>query len=144
MKKTLLIFLLSTAVFISKAQTNTPDEKQAETTLKTFYTEYMSAFSGNGQSLKALREKYCTLKCQKQFARLAAATDGDPLIKGQDSDAGLAKTLAVSRNKSRPNAYTVSYQTPSYDNAGNMHQDTVTIQLLLVRQNGTYKVDTIL
>ena len=144
MKKAALILLLLTASFVSKAQTGNADSRQAETMLKTFYIAYMSAFTGTGQSLKALRAKYCTLKCQKQFAKLAAATDGDPLIKGQDVDAGMQKTLVVSKNNSGPNAYSVSYNAPAYDNSGNAHQTTITINLLVINQSGSYKINVIL
>jgi len=149
MKKAILALLFVTCTVISKSQTSS-DDKQAIGMLKTFYTAYMSAFSGTDDAhkfeyyLNGLRNKYLTTKCRNQFRKLVEDTDGDPIIHGQDSDAKWAKTLSIKRDVNKQNAYAVSYY---YDELGEdqkYHKATITIKLVVIKVNGAFKVDKIL
>ena len=140
MKKIILAFLLIASTVVSRSQTAA--DYQQSTTLKTFYTAYLSAHDNN--VLVGLRKKYCTPKCEKQIRQLIKSTDSDPIIKGQDSDPKWAKTLSVKRGTGKPNTYLVSYY---YDEAGDdqkSHKTTVTIKLEMIKVNGVFKVDRIL
>jgi len=149
MKKIILALFLLTSAVVTKSQT-VSDDQQAIATLKTFYTAYMSAFSGTADAhkfentLNSLRNKYLTIKCRNQYKKLVEDTDGDPIIQGQDSDAKWAKTLSIKRDVNKPNVYSVSYY---YDELGEnqkYHKTTVTIKLIVIKVNGVFKVDKIL
>ena len=149
MKKAIFAFLLVTSAAISRSQT-TSDDQQAISMLKTFYTAYMSAFSGTTDahkfenSLSRLRDKYLTIKCKNQFRKLVEDTDGDPIIQGQDSDARWAKTLSIKSDVNRPNAYAVSYYYNELGEDLKYHKTTITIKLAVMKVNGIFKVDKIL
>ena len=147
MKKAALIILFIINAGISKSQNI--EEKQAIAMLKTFYTAYMSEFSkddvaGLERTLAQLRQTYCTAKCEKQYKRLVAETDSDPIIKAQDSDAKLAKSIIITRNLKKPNQYTVSYSYEVYKKGGKLGKEIVTINLLLIKENGHYKINHLL
>jgi len=150
MKKIGPVFLLIIATSIAIAQTSLPDEKTAISTLRTFYTDYMSEFStasGGKQfedRLSELRSKYCTAKCKKQYKKLIEGTDSDPIIKGQDSDAKFAKTLSIKRDLKKSNVYDVSYFYYAPGKDGKSHKESVTIKLHVTRENGNFKIDEFL
>jgi len=140
MKFIFTLLLVATAI-TSKAQNNSSD--QAITMLKKFYTAYMSEFSSSHDlrvsehNLLSLRQKYCTSTCLKQYQKLVEETDSDPLIKAQDSDKDLLKTLKIKRNLNKPNLYTVSYI------AINDNNEKVIINLIVVNQRGLPKIASI-
>jgi hypothetical protein len=149
MKKIISIFLLVAATTISFAQTISSDDKQAINTLRTFYTAYVSEFSNENNAKKfegrldELRRKYYTVKCQKQYKRLGEETDSDPIIKGQDSDAKFAKTLSIKRDFGKSNVFDVSYYYLLGEN-GKTHKEIITIKLLVIKENGNFKIDKFL
>ena len=149
MKKAIFAFLFVTSAVISRSQT-TSDDQQAISMLKTFYTAYMSVFSGTTDahkfenSLSSLRDKYLTIKCKNQFKKLVEDTDGDPIIQGQDSEARWAKTLSIKRDVNTQNAYAVSYYYNELGEDQKYHKTTITIKLMLIKINGVFKVDKIL
>lgn len=149
MKKTLFTFLFICSACFAQAQSPAKDEQQAAAMLKTFYTSYMSAFSATDdtnfeKTLSSLRKRYCTLKCQHQYKKLAAATDADPIINGQDSDAKWAATLAVKKLPLKPDAYVVSYYYDEEQENGKIHKTRVGIKLKLKKVNSSYQIDEIL
>ena len=148
MRNVLITLLIVTTAFYTRAQIITPNDKQAETMLRTFYTAYMSAFSGDDQkfeqALKGLKNKYCSAKCRKQILKLADETDGDPIIKGQDSDAKWAKTLIIEKDRIRAGLFLVSYKSPLYNSKGKIIQMTTAIKLIVIRQNGNFVIDKFL
>ena len=141
MKKIIFIFLIVTIAGVSKSQA-TLDEKQAIAMLKTFYTAYMSADGNN--ILGGFRKKYCTPKCEKQIKQLIEETDSDPIIKAQDSAPQWAKTLLIKRDLNKPNVYTVSYHYDVIGDDQKPHKTTLTINLVVIKINGVFKVDKIL
>jgi len=149
-EKNILIFLAVVFAAISNAQTNSFEEKQAINTLKTFYVAYMSEFSDSGDirqsetRLEELRNKYCTAKCRKQYKRLVGETDGDPIINGQDSGVEFTKTLSFKRVDKTTNKYIVSYYFFMKGEGGKQHKETVTIKLLVIKENGNFKIDAFL
>jgi len=149
MKKVIIIFLFIISAAISKAQNNSTDEKQAVIMLKTFYTAYMSEFSDNNIKhleiqLSQLRKNYCTIKCEKEYKKLVDETDSDPIIKAQDSDAKWTKTLSVVRDPKNQNLYIVSYNNDEYGEDGKLHKQTTTSKLIVIKQNSSFKIDSIL
>ncbi|HWD87729.1 MAG TPA: DUF3828 domain-containing protein [Mucilaginibacter sp.] len=150
MKKIISIFLLIAMANILGAQTSSLDEKRTISTLKTFYTAYMSTFSDSGnvrqseRRLEILRSKYCTAKCRKQYKKLVEETDGDPIIQGQDSAPEFAKTLSIKRNIKESSVYTVSYYYFPLGEDGKQHKETITIKLLMIKENGNVKIDAFL
>ncbi|QJD97213.1 hypothetical protein HH214_15720 [Mucilaginibacter robiniae] len=139
MKKSIGLLLLLTLPFLSPAQNLTADKGAAM--LKTFYTAYISLSSGENADLEAseakllaLRRKYCTPACLKQFKILVEETDGDPIIKAQDSYKELIKTLVIKKDLKKPNRYAVSY----IDLQGT-HEKT-TIYVTLIEQSGALKI----
>lgn len=140
MKLILTLLFVATAI-TSKAQNSSSD--QAINMLNRFYTAYMSEFSSSHDlrtiqhDLLSLRQKYCTSTCLKQYQKLVEETDSDPLIKAQDSDKDLLKTLKIKRNLNKPNLYTVSYI------AINDNNEKVVINLIVINQNGLPKIASI-
>ncbi|MFD0765130.1 hypothetical protein ACFQZI_09710 [Mucilaginibacter lutimaris] len=142
MKKALILCLFLAASAVSKAQHT--DESRVKAMLKTFYTAYMTSFSKDtGDELLELRKKYCTSKCERLYKKLVEETDGDPFIKGQDSDASYAKTLTIKRDSKTPNSYTVSYYYEEYNEKGKLQKETVTINLIIIKIKGKLKIDAV-
>jgi hypothetical protein len=140
MKFALAVLLIASSM-VSKAQNNS--SKQAISMLTQFYTAYMSEISGSSdlrageRRLLLLRQKYCTSNCLKQYQKIVEQTDSDPLIKAQDSDKELLKTLHIVSNSKRPNLYTVSYI------AINDNKEKIVINLIVINQNGSPKIESI-
>jgi hypothetical protein len=139
--KLILTLLFVVTAITSKAQNNSSE--QAITMLNKFYTAYMSEFSSSHDlrviehNLLSLRQKYCTSTCLKQYQKLVEQTDADPLIKAQDSDKDLLKTLNIKRNLKKTNLYTVSYI------AINDNNEKIVINLIVIKQNGLPKIASI-
>ncbi|WDF54050.1 DUF3828 domain-containing protein [Mucilaginibacter sp. KACC 22063] len=140
MKLILTLLLVATAI-TSKAQSSSPE--QAITMLNKFYTAYMSELSSDkdlkiiDQTLSSLRQKNCTPACLKQFKKLAVKTDADPFLKAQDCDKEWLKTLHIKKDPKKSNIYAVSYT------AINDTNEKIVIHLLVVNQNGLYKIAAI-
>jgi len=137
--KRLYCLLLIAVASIATAYTSPPDK--GVTMLNKFYTAYISASSvedGNLEAmetkLSALRRKYCTAACLKQFKALVKQTDADPIVKAQDSYKELIKTLEIKKDPKKQNRYAVSYT----DIQGN--QEKITIYVTLTAQNGMLKI----
>jgi hypothetical protein len=132
---TLLFFL---TIICSKAQDRS--SAKAITMLNKFYTAYLSEFSGSynlhtsQHNLLSLRKKYCTSTCLKQYQKLVEQTDADPLIKAQDCDISLLKTLHINRNLKKNNLYMISYVPINKNN------EKVVINLIVINQKGVPKI----
>jgi hypothetical protein len=149
MKRIVLLFLFTISAIVSKAQANADDEQRISM-LRSFYTAYMSAFSAPDEPphhfeevLTALRKKYLTAKCQKQFRKLVNETDADPVIGAQDSDAEWAKTLSFKKGPKNDGTYIVSYYDNEYGADKKMHKVVTTIKLRVVQEKSGFKIDYI-
>lgn len=142
MKLKVPFFLIMSLIFITgnncaQAQ-NTPADKVI-TMLKDFYTAYMTQFPdispSRKQKLQAILKKYCTVNLIKKIPKLADQIDSDPILNAQDSDAAWAKSLVIEKDPKKADVFAVSYR-----DGGNT---LTTIHLKVVKQNDTYKVDTV-
>ncbi|CAM4425955.1 Protein of unknown function [Pedobacter westerhofensis] len=120
------------------AQPIPPDK--GVTMLKGFYTAYITASSQDAdpkkmeQELSALRKKYCTTLCLKQFKMLVKQTDADPIIKAQDMDLRVLQTLAIKQDPRKANRYSIKYS-----ETADSHE-TTTIYVMLKQENGILKI----
>ena len=151
MKKLTFIVSFIMILLVTETQAQTAaDEPTIAGMLKTLYTAYMSAYTAPDvnhsfeKTLVALRKKYCTAKCRKQFGELVESTDGDPIINGQDSDAKWTKTLVIKRDPKIASHYSVSYSYDEYGDDKKLHKSTNTINLVIVNEGGAFKIDKIL
>lgn len=109
--------------------------------LKKFYTAYITTVSNDqskamNKKITLLRHQYCTKKALAKIPELVEQTDADPFLKAQDSDVSVLKSLSVKRNQTKPNLYTVSY---SFINE--FSSDKIAINLIVINQNGSLKID---
>jgi len=123
------------------------EEEQIIKTLKVFYREYFleetkidtDGRAGRGTDdakIELLKKKYCTeiflTKLRKAFKN---GLDYDPLANVQDYEMEWYKTLTIKKDKRKRNLYLVNY----YPNGENL-----TVKLIIVKDNGIYKIDSIL
>jgi hypothetical protein len=67
----------------------------------------------------------------KQFTELIEETDGDPIIKAQDTYKELLKTLIMKKDIKKPNRYIVTYT----DIAGSRQKTTIYLTLRMQGNN---------
>jgi PBP1b-binding outer membrane lipoprotein LpoB len=144
MKKIIFILLFSAVAWNVKAQNSS--ERPAESMIRQFYVSYIATVAVDdipvmNAKIKALLTKNCTQKFIDKLPKLTEKLDADPIIRAQDSDTAVLKTLAVKRNLKKQNAYTVSY---SFKNLPDKPAIKTNIYLTVVNQNGIYKIDDIL
>jgi hypothetical protein len=150
MRKAALIFLFVTIVFVATAQKKPAPKQSVHTVtqalpkatemLKFFYTAYMEAFIGEGDTRitsdrqRLLRRTYCTKRCLTRYDELLTQTGLDPLVKAIDSNIDAIKSLQIIKDKDpkHPDNYTVSYA------VGDIKAD---IKLSLVTEGGKLKID---
>lgn len=140
MKQKLLLFYLTLISLLSVANNyasaqNNQSNKEALRMLKEFYTKYITEFYVGAEKLPSIQRKYCTTKLLHYIPKYIEQTDGDPFLKGQDTDTAYLKTLSIKKDKKRKNIYTVSY-------IGNPNQK-ITIHLLVVKGKGSFKIDSV-
>jgi len=118
----------------AQAQKDSSD-KQVVAMLKDFYTSYMTAFSDGADENKfaAIQKKYCTAALLKRVPKLAEQWDSDPFLKAQDSNVEYLKTLTVKKDLKKRDSYIVSYYAVR----------TFVIHLLVIKQNESYKIDSV-
>jgi hypothetical protein len=146
MKKQLLLFnliltfLLLVANNYANSQNNQSNE-QALRMLKEFYTSYITEIAigpaGRTEEMKLhlIQRKYCTTKLLHYIPKFIEQHDEDPLLMAQDSDTSSLKTLSIKKDNKRKNIYSVSYiANPSHK---------ITIHLSVIKENGSFKIDSI-
>ncbi len=102
--------------------------------LREFYTAYITTFAtGTDSKLLALQRKYCTARLLKRIPGMIEKSDGDPFIKGQDSDTAYLKTLTIIKDTGKEGQFTVSYQA----------DDKIVIHLTVVERDKKYKIDNV-
>ena len=102
--------------------------------LREFYTAYITTFAtGTDDKLLALQRKYCTARLLKRIPDMIEKSDGDPFIKGQDSDTAYLKTLTIIKDAGKEGQFTVSYQADY----------KIVIHLTVVERDKKYKIDNV-
>jgi len=145
MKK--IISIIATIVILTinnsciQAQKNSSD-KQILLMLKEFYSAYITEMSiGNPYTFKykldSIKKNYCTIKLIKELPILSKKADADPLLNAQDSNIDCLKTLTIEKDKKKQNQYIVSY-TDIYS------KTRFIVKLFVVKENGCYKINSIL
>lgn len=110
-------------------------EPEAANMIKEFYKAYISGIpSYSGDSL---REKYLTRRLIEKVGRMAFATGADPILRAQDTNEYMLKTLSVKELNDR--WYMVSFTS----NKGGQFEETENIPLKVVQMHGQYKIDYI-
>ena len=143
MKKIFFVCLLLLSTAVSKAQNKVTDT-QAISMLRKFYTAYITTVANDqsrimNEKLSLLKSQYCTKKVLVKIPKIVEQTDSDPFLKAQDSDVSVLKTLSITRNFKKPNLYTVFY---SFKNE--FSNEKIIINLVVINQNGSLKIDNIL
>jgi hypothetical protein len=131
--------LILTLIFVTNCSCahsqNAHTIKSAEGMLKEFYTKYITEFYVGAVKLPSIQRKYCTTKLLHYIPKYIEQTDGDPFLKGQDTDTAYLKTLSIKKDNKRKNIYTVSY-------IDNLNQK-VTIHLRVIKERGKFKIDSV-
>ncbi len=139
-----LIFTLLLTAFSLNLSAQNSDPDKAIAFLKSFYTAYITEVSSSHDghqmenNLSSLRRKYFTAHCEKRYELLGEQTDADPVIKAQDSDVRLLKTLSVKKDLKKTNVYAVSY---TDTNAISKVKTVTTINLEVITYKGDLKIN---
>lgn len=124
--------------FVCSAQINASNDG-AITMLRQFYTSYIteeSKMSSNEEKLNSIKKQYCTKKILKKIQQ-DEELEYDPFLHAQDADTDWLKTLTISKDPQKANAYIVSYLS-SYD------KKKIVTKLVVVKEGQGYKIDDIL
>lgn len=114
--------------------------------LKEFYIAYnrpwnrVDDFGVYLEQSDSLRQKYCTKKLRKEYIK--AYKDGHDVLVS-DLDTEDLETLSVVKDNTRENTYCVSYTTTE-EMFGKKTIYKVQIRLLVVKENGHFKIDEVL
>lgn len=123
-------------------------EGQIINMLKKFYTSYITEYSkitGAENTtlivakLDSIKKTYCTTKLLNKIEK--EELDEDPFLKSQDFDIKWLKKLTFRKNSKRQNLYIVSYSFYDQYNHANIQ---ITINLIIVKLKGYYKIDAVL
>jgi hypothetical protein len=115
-------------------------EKNEIETLNEFYTAYILACCKNNmEKSDSLTKQYLTDELQTKLkVAFFYELDYDPILNAQDCDESTIKTLKITPNTSRENAYNVCYTWTSWEGA-----ESVCIVLFLINRNGEFLIDNI-
>ena len=135
-----LRYLSLAILIITLACQTTREEERISSTLRTFYTYYITAISEYHDShemesfLDSLKHVYCSpsllTRIQNEFAR--GELGYDPFIYAQDANIDCLKTLTIKKDTIIP-YYNVSYK-DQYSGA------MIKIKLKVVKQNDSIKI----
>ena len=107
---------------------------QAQGMIKRFYISYITDVDkGETSKLDALQKKVCTARLLQRIPKLADQLDADPFLKAQDSNIKFLKSLTVKEDLKKEGHYIVSYGI----------DEKVVINLMVVKQDGNYKIDNV-
>lgn len=90
----------------------------------------------NGKKIDSLKSRYCTKRYLDELSS-DDDLDYDPFLKAQDYDIEWLKTLTVNKTPEKEMLYIVSYY-ESYKKA------RTTIRLKIIKEKGSYKIDSAL
>lgn len=120
---------------VDTIQPNIVQQDTIVTTLLLFYTSYITEnIEMNDQKVSELKKKYITSQFLDKLQKLNL--DYDPFVNAQDYDEDWLKTLKVIRNKEINGVYEV-YRFDNYN------KRYVCIKLRIIKENGQYKIDSI-
>jgi hypothetical protein len=152
MKKTFIVFLFITSAIISKAQNSTSDQQVIQM-LKEFYIAYNTAWATGKLSttkdaailvkkLDSLQTKYCTIKLRKELKELykKERLDHDLLTNDEYTNVEHLKTLKITKDETKANAYIVSYVDHTMSPAYKPIDKTVIIHITVAKESGIYKI----
>ena len=134
---------------ISAIQTDTiSTDEDAIQFLREFYIAYNRAWKepDDAEKLYNLQQKYCSRKFRKELkeAFKIHGLDHDVLTADYGIDYGSIKTLLITKNDIKENTYCVSYIIDTQDAANKNIKRNVQIQLVLVKEDGDFKIDAVL
>jgi hypothetical protein len=118
-------------------------EKKIVSTLKEFYSEYIS--EGNKliseeqyAAILKIRQKYCTQRLLDEIDKYTkiVVIDYDPFTNAQDFDINWLKTLNISKDSVKNDIYHVSY----YESYRGKYEK---IKLSVVKEGDSYKIDKV-
>ena len=139
-----LTIIISSNIFAQSQQE--VDPKQAIQMIKDFYIAYNTAWSANvtpkvlDQKLDELKMKYCAITL---MIDLKGDIDHDVLIDDQYTDPQHLKTLTVVKNKTKANAYIVSYIAPTTSPYNKPTEEKVVIYLTVMKGNRGIVIDSV-
>lgn len=119
------------------APNNNTGNDTAIKTIRSFYTEYITADNGmpvNETQLNSIKRKYCTPRLIHALQQ--DEMDYDPFLNAQDCDLSWISTLSVKRDTEEHDLYYVQYK----DTAS---KETIHLKLKLKYGNGEYKIDKV-
>ena len=133
------IFIVAVLSFTSQyAQCqNRNDEKEVLKLLNEFYHKYITENSKvplDEVRINSIKAKYCTSRLINRIKN--QRLDYDPFLNAQDCDITWLETLVVNKGITQ-NQYIVSYK-------DNFTKNDVIIKLNVVKQGGSFKIDSIL
>jgi hypothetical protein len=152
MKNNIFIFLiyLVSLTTLACGQARQDTNTDAVNMLKEFYTAYNTAWSNNSgnvliKKLDSLQSKYCTRMYYKELRKefKEVGLDHDELINDVATDVDHLNTLKVVKDLKKPNEYIVSYMFFGKDVSNNPLQEKIVIHVLLIKENGIYKIAAI-
>lgn len=124
-------------------RSNSTSDEQIISLCENFYISYITEISegtlvNSDKRLDSIKQIYCTSDLLKNFWRKMENNemDWDPFIKAQDANIKCLKTLNVGKNTQQINWYFVSY-------IDNYNGEKVVIELKYIKDNGSYKIDSI-
>jgi hypothetical protein len=148
--KLIKFFSISCAIIISsnnfaRAQGEV-ESKQAIQMIKEFYIAYNTAWSANvtpkvlDQKLDELKMKYCAITL---IIDLKGDLNHDILINDQYTDVQHLKTLTVSKDETKVNAYIVSYIAPTTSPSDKPIEEKVVIHLTVMKGARGIVIDSV-
>ena len=142
-KQFILCFLLCTVMHGLCFAQNLPEEK-AISTLKSFYTEYITHVAKPPsrdyvQGKNKIQQKYCTQKLLNHVdsLRVYHDLDFDPFLQAQDYSLNWIETMVIKKEPTGENIYNV-YRWGSFD------EKYEVIKVSVVEEEGEYKIDALL
>ena len=118
---------------------NDSSSSQIIAMLNTFYEKYIAMIAKEPPKLYADKmDSILKKRCTKNLLRFIKyfKYDYDPIIKAQDADIECLKTLTIKKEINESNKYIVSY----FDN---YTKTEITINLIIVKEKESYKIDSI-
>jgi hypothetical protein len=146
------IYLLITYMILlgsncRKAQDNAI-EKQSIAMLKEFYTSYSSLkfIAKDLQKIDSLQKKYCSISERKELKEefRANGLDHDLLTNDHGIDAKSLKTLTIIKSTTKTNDYIVSYLIQTLSAANKPIQEKVILHVTIIKENGSFKIASVL
>ena len=147
MKKIGLIFLFAAAVYVSKAQGSSQD-RQAIQMLGEFYRAYNRVWSTSAnqnvllKKLDSLQRIYFTKRMISEIN--SSGLDEDPLVGTSYTDVEHLKTLEITRDPQRENAYIVSYIAHVTSNPDEPFDEKVVIHVTVEEEDSRLKIASVL